>query len=338
MTVLKKIGIILGVLLLLFLILGIVMPKDIKATYTRSIDVPANYLYNMALDVKAASAWNPFIGDDPNMEITYSEKTAGEGASYAWKSEAMGNGNAIYTKVIPNERIDADMTFEGMDKSTYYYEFKPDGNKSTNMSWTMETHIAFPTNVFAPFFKYSIKKYYKKGLSTLEELAEKRYQDNIYNGYQVLDKSQPKRHFIMSRNVVAFDDIQKFYTQNLGAIFQKVQTEGLTMKGMPCVLFFKYDHTNKTTDMAAAIPVNEEKNIKDLTSITIEDRPAIVVDYYGKYEDTGKAHDAIDAYMTDHGLLMDAPVIEEYLTDPLKEKDPSKWLTKVIYYYTKVNR
>ena len=90
--------------------------------------------------------------------------------------------------------------------------------------------------------------------------------------------------------------------------------------------------------MAAAIPVNEEKTIKDLTSITIEDRPAIVVDYYGKYEETGKAHDAIDAYMADHALLMDAPAIEEYLTDPLKEKDPSKWLTKVIYYYTKVNR
>jgi len=338
MTVLKKIGIILGIVLLLFLILGLVMPKDITVNYTRSIDVPANYLYNMAQDLKAAATWNPFIAEDPTMEISYSEKTTGEVASYTWKSEAMGNGSAVYTKLIPNQRIDADMTFEGMDKSKYYYEFKADGNKATDMSWTMETHLGFPYNVFGPFFKYSIKKNYKKGLATLEELAEKRYEDNIYNGYEVMDKSQPKRHFIMSRNVVAFDDIQKFYTQNLGAIFQKVQSEGLTMKGMPCVLFFKYDHTNKTTDMAAAIPVNEEKTIKDLTSITIEDRPAIVVDYYGKYEEPGKAHDAIDAYMADHALLMDAPAIEEYLTDPLKEKDPSKWLTKVIYYYTKVNR
>jgi len=175
-------------------------------------------------------------------------------------------------------------------------------------------------------------------LSNLEELDEKRYEDNIYNGFEVMDKSQAKRSFIMSRNVVAFDDIQKFYSQNLGAIFQKVQAEGLTMKGMPCGLFFKYDMLSKTADMAAAIPVNEEKTIKDLTSITIDDRPAIVVDYYGKYEDTGKAHDAIDAYIIDHGLLMDAPVIEEYVTDPLTEKDPAKWLTKVIYYYTKVNK
>ncbi len=329
---------IVGILLAILLLLGLVAPTNHDITKTAVFDCQAQFIHNEVNDLTKWSSWSPWEKMDPKMVKTMGDKSVGEGASYTWKSEAMGNGSAVYTKLIPNQRIDADMTFEGMDKSKYYYEFKADGNKATDMSWTMETHLGFPYNVFGPFFKYSIKKNYKKGLATLEELAEKRYEDNIYNGYEVMDKSQPKRHFIMSRNVVAFDDIQKFYTQNLGAIFQKVQSEGLTMKGMPCVLFFKYDHTNKTTDMAAAIPVNEEKTIKDLTSITIEDRPAIVVDYYGKYEETGKAHDAIDAYMADHALLMDAPAIEEYLTDPLKEKDPSKWLTKVIYYYTKVNR
>jgi len=36
--------------------------------------------------------------------------------------------------------------------------------------------------------------------------------------------------------------------------------------------------------------------------------------------------------MRDRGLFNSSPVVEEYITDPMEEKDPSKWLTKVIYY------
>ena len=33
-----------------------------------------------------------------------------------------------------------------------------------------------------------------------------------------------------------------------------------------------------------------------------------------------------------YGLLSDVPAVEEYLTDPGQEKDPSKWLTRITYY------
>ena len=40
----------------------------------------------------------------------------------------------------------------------------------------------------------------------------------------------------------------------------------------------------------------------------------------------------MDEYMKDFGLLNNPPIIEEYVTDPSTEKDPAKWLTKIIYY------
>lgn len=334
MTVLKKIGIILGVFLLLFIILGIVMPKNLHVEKTETLDAPANYLYNIANDFKTNPDWNPWNLDDPKMVLIYGEKSEGIGASYSWTSEESGNGSATYTKVIPNEYIEAKLVFDGMDTSKYAFTFKPSGDK-TAVTWSMDTRMGFPSNVMGPIFKFIMKRQYGKGLDALEALAKKRIEKKEYFGYIVKEENILERHYIISRSNVAIADIQKYFTQSLGAIFQKVQSEGLTMKGMPSSLFFNYDLTNGMTDMAAAIPVNEEKAIKDLSSITIPKQTGLVIDYYGDFANTGVAHSAMTAYMKDRSLLTNTPSVEEYVTDPLKEKDPSKWLTRVIYYYSK---
>jgi len=236
--------------------------------------------------------------------------------------------------VIPNEYIEAKLVFDGMDTSKYAFTFKPSGDK-TAVTWSMDTRMGFPSNVMGPIFKFIMKRQYGKGLDALETLAKKRIEKKEYFGYIVKEENILERHYIISRSNVAIADIQKYFTQSLGAIFQKVQSEGLTMKGMPSSLFFNYDLTNGMTDMAAAIPVNEEKAIKDLSSITIPKQTGLVIDYYGDFANTGVAHSAMTAYMKDRSLLTNTPSVEEYVTDPLKEKDPSKWLTRVIYYYSK---
>ena len=38
--------------------------------------------------------------------------------------------------------------------------------------------------------------------------------------------------------------------------------------------------------------------------------------------------------MKDRGYLLDPPIIEEYVTDPTQEKDPSKYLTRITRYFT----
>lgn len=335
MSVLKKIGIVLGALLILFLVLGIFMPKKAIISKSLTIEAPANYVFNIVNDFKTNPEWNPWVQDDPEMKLSYGAKTSGVGASYSWTSKASGNGSASYTNVVENKSIEALLNFDGMDPSKYSFNFEPKGPNETEVTWSMDTRFGFPFNVFAPVFKYMINKSYKKGLKNLEKMAESRIEDGEYLGFEVKDELYDQRSFIMNRSEVAIPNIQSFYTQNLGAIFKKVQDEGLTMSGMPSGLFFKYDELEGKADMAAAIPVKSAKDIQGLNSITIPKQQCIVVEYYGDYKGLSRAHDAAKAYMNDRKLLNNPPIIEEYVTDPIKEKDPKKWLTKVIYYYTK---
>ena len=72
--------------------------------------------------------------------------------------------------------------------------------------------------------------------------------------------------------------------------------------------------------------------IDGFTSLEVAGGKALLVDYYGDYARTEEAHVAIDKYLNNHNLTFRFPVIEQYVTDPELEPDPSKWLTKVVYF------
>jgi effector-binding domain-containing protein len=84
--------------------------------------------------------------------------------------------------------------------------------------------------------------------------------------------------------------------------------------------------------MAAAITIPAGTTLQD-TSIQIVNIPAskaVYVNYYGAYDKINDAYNSIKKYLAANDLKQKTPVMEQYITDPAKEKDTSKWLTKII--------
>ena len=67
-------------------------------------------------------------------------------------------------------------------------------------------------------------------------------------------------------------------------------------------------------------------------TFTTKGGKTLEVYFYGDYKNLGAAHNQIKAYITEKKLKFVAPVLEEYITDPMTEKDPAKWLTKIYYF------
>ena len=332
MKTLKKIGIAILALILLLLILSFVLSKEVHVKATKSFNAPQVYVFNLVNNFETYPSWNAWIKNDPGIQLTYNEKTSGEGAGYTWNSEQSGSGSMHYDKVVGMDSILATMRFEGMEDSKVNYYFENDGGKTT-VTWELKSKLRVPFNLMKLFFEFSIKKAYRESLNNIESIIEERI-NGKYGPYQINEVQMNEKHYLMSRDEVAFANIQRFYTRNLGAIFQKIQNEGLMMDGKPSGLFFKYDENNGVTDMAAAIPVTESVSMEGLTSYTIPEGEAISIDFYGDYSKTEDAHNAMEQYMRDRSLLSNPPVVEEYVTDPIEVKDPNKWLTQIRYYYT----
>lgn len=328
------------ILLILLAIAAIALmafsPKKLQFEESMSIAAPPQMIFNKVNDFKSWESWSPWMEMDPNAVHTYTNKTAGVGAKWSWKgNNEIGEGNQTIVESVPGKNIKTALEFSGWDGQSFSdWSFEPDGDK-TKVTWGFDgAETPFFLRPFNLLMKSGLISTYQKGLGKIKKITEDQAKNKVYNGYKITEIFQGIRHFVMNRQVVDIEQVDNFYTQNLGALFAKTQGVKLDMEGMPSALFYSWDEAQGKTDMAAAIPVKEPVNVPGAISQTLSDGKAVQVDHIGSYEKLEEAHMAIDSYLKDQGLLVNYPIVQEYMTDPTIEKDQSKWLTKITYYVT----
>lgn len=331
---LRYLIIILVVFLVLVVAFMFLSPKNMTFETSQTIKAPPHMVYNMVSNLEKWELWSPVKDLDPEAIHSYSDNPVGPGAKWNWKgNDKIGEGTREIVAATEGESIRTRIEFHGWDKESFdQWTFVPDG-KETKVTWAFEGgDTAFPFRPFNVLMKRGYKKTYKNGLATLKELVEKRAIEKVYNGFKIEELIVDEKHYLINRQEVQLENIQQFYTQNLGALFLKAQQGNLTMDGMPSGLFWTMDNDASTIDMAAGIPVKEEANVEGAQMLTIPENQVLQINFYGDYSGISKAHEAMDDYLKDYNLFRNFPVIEEYVTDPGQEKDPSKWLTKINYY------
>lgn len=337
----KALKIILYVLLgmaALLVVLGIFAAKDYHIERSIEIDAPRELVFEHVHLFKNFPKWSPWQSLDPKM-TTSIQGTDGEvGAVYTWKgNDDVGAGSQTLKSVSP-DRVDIEVHFtepwDAISPSFIKMEEKGDKKEKTRVTWGFDMHIDFPWNGLAMFTNVDagVGKDYERGLGNLkricEEIAHKKYL-----GYEVAEAELPAKYYVGVRKVVAFPDIPAFFGANLPLAMGKIQEAGLQPAGPPSGLFWNYDEAAGTTDMAAVVSIATEHQFGDgLSVFPVAAGNALIIDYYGVYDSTGKAHYAMDAYMAEKKLRSIPPAIEEYVTDPGAEPDTSKWLTRVIYF------
>ena len=161
-------------------------------------------------------------------------------------------------------------------------------------------------------------EFMEEGLGYLQEIVEEEAANPApaaTTGYEVQEIDYPEQQFLTHREKISMADITAFYTEHFGAIAGMV---GDKMAGMPCGLYYDFNMETGEADLAAAIPVTEAiDGNDDYELIALPGRKALLIDYYGPYEGSGAAHEAMDAYMKENGYVQaDLPVIEQYANDP----------------------
>lgn len=335
MKIARILGLVFLSIILLWAILSIFARQHFHIE--RSVDIAAPYslVYENVRYYKNFPKWSPWHNYDPAME-TKIENTDGElGAVYRWKgNDKLGTGWQELKGVAP-DKLEFKIFFsEWRDQpSDMAYYFQEKNDSTTNVTWTMDMHVPRPWNAFAMLTDVNafVGKDFAQGLENLKsisgEMAKK-----TYRGFRVQEVSFSKRFYIGIRKTVPLADIQKFYAANFPKILEEVQNAGAQMTGFPSGLYWMWDDSTATADMAAALPTNASTGIPNLQMFPIGGKKAFVIDYYGPYEGSGDAHFAMDDFFADRKLEKGPFIIEEYITDPTTQPDSMKWLTKIIYF------
>lgn len=334
MRALKVIGGIIGALIAVFLIMGLVLPKEMVVERSVTIDAPATQVFPHILHLEKMDAWSPWNKMDPNMEKSYEGQDGTVGAIARWSgNKDVGVGYQKITAIDPGKQVELDLVFEEPWESQADIYLQLEEAEGTKVSWGFKTETPIPDNIMMAVMgmRKALSQDFDDGLGMLKEIVESEEPATSYNGYEIQTVDMPYNHFVAHRNTISMEKITAEYTEYLPKIFAALQSSGAEMAGMPCGLFYSWDESTGQTDMASAGPVKEKTEIEGFTAIEIPAKKALLVDYYGNYDGTGAAHEALDAYIKAKGVKVSTPAIEEYVTDPGQEPDTSKWLTRVYY-------
>lgn len=326
---LKKILFILAGLVVVLLLIGFVLPGKLEVSKSVSINASAEAVFEEINDLKRWESWQYWNTLDPEMKITYSENTKGKGASYSWDGPKLGVGNLALDESIPNESISIKMDFSG-NPASGVYSLQPDGEKTTlNFKFMNDQGMNPIGRWINVFMKSEIEKSFDYAGEKIKAIAEAKPKFT----YTITEETMPAISYVGLMHTMSPQDpvaisaqMAKMYGE-LETMLKKAKVE---ITGYPFAMYPAYSETSM--DMICAMPVAADAKVPAKYKVeTVEVGRVIKGIYKGDYNNLMALHMELDQYLQYKGLTMNGAPIEIYVTDPMLEKDTSKWVTEIYY-------
>lgn len=309
---------------------------------TKVINAPSGLIYDQVKDFKNWGSWAPWLQIDPNIQISQSKKTEGEGAIYAWKSnhEALGNVSLETKKVIPLKEIQQEVSIQtllGNSKSDVFWRFdKTETPGQTKVTWGVKGDPPFLEKILMSFREHDIGTgvgiLFPQGLSNLDSLVRKKMTEHTINVDGITTYSPGFYLYAVSASKISDVGLK------MAPLFEKVKNasdiNSLKIKGKPFTIYNEMDTTNGTAIFSTCIPVDKKFTTPKGGSVLSGYLPEMTVlktSMKGNYTYLSKAYDQANAYLTANGLQVapDRKMFEVYRNDPSLVPNPAAWLTDI---------
>jgi effector-binding domain-containing protein len=317
-------------LIIVFLLVGFLLPRHVNVQRSLFIKSPRELLFDNVNSFRNWTKWSPWHLQNPGMKISYSGPESGPGAAFSFHSNNNdpGNGKFTITQSAAYDSIILDMDFLENGKATGKFRFT-NSDSGTRVKWIMESDLG--RNPVSRWFGLLMDKMVGKdleaGLVNLKKLASETAANQTFT---VLEKEVPARIVLTIRDSCSTatigNKLGKFYEK----ISQLIKIKKLTVIGAPFAIYHNY--SQQSFDLEAGLPV--DRIIEPPANINCYEVPAqktIMASYSGPYEKTAVVYAAIEKYIHDKNLTIAGSPWETYLTDPDMEKDTLKWQTDIYF-------
>jgi uncharacterized protein YndB with AHSA1/START domain len=166
---------IVGVLAVVLLGGGLMLPSAFTVTRSADIAAPPDKVYALVANPREWNRWAVWHQRDPGMKIDYTGPASGAGAGWSWKSASEGEGRMNFTAAEPPRRLAYELHFTDFG-STSKGEFRIDPTPGgSRVSWVMNGDTG--GNPLARWFALGadrmIGRDFEAGLAKLKSTAER---------------------------------------------------------------------------------------------------------------------------------------------------------------------
>ncbi|WP_421151116.1 SRPBCC family protein [Seonamhaeicola sp. NFXS20] len=325
--------------LLLIIIIGTaiyiaVQPNSFEVSRTRTIKAPAPVIYSNVIDFKNWEKWSSWVEANPEMKLTYGEKTRGVGGSYSWEDKD-GIGTMSTIETIPNTTITQEMQFAEFPKSDVSWEFKRTNDGATNVTWKISgKDLPFGFKAFATFtggMDKQIGPHYERSLEKLDSIVQLRLKAFSINIDGITEYGGG---FYMYKTTSATGtNISQIMGKQYGEIKSYMAKNNIVANGMPFTIYNEMNTENGNIIMSNAIPIMSKVTVENGSEILcgyIPKTKALKTTLKGNYTNLPKAWEATMKHISENGLEMsNIKPFEIYMNDPGNFPNPADWVTEI---------
>jgi effector-binding domain-containing protein len=328
----KALKIILGViagLVVLFVLWNALSPSSYRVERSTTIDADMAAIKTQITNLRNWDNWSPWKGKDPNAEYSYSGVDDGVGAGMSWKgNDSLGVGTLTISEVTDGQ-VSYSLSFKEPWESTSNGGFVfAETDSGVLVTWFDMGDLPFMARWMAAGMDAMIGKDFEKGLLNLKKHCESLPEAPII---QVEVSAVSAINFYSITDSCAAEQLGTVLGDLYGRLMQAIDNAGISPTGAPFAIYETWDGIS--TRLKAGIPVADNSlNLGDsIEALVGYEGPVLKVVYYGPYEGSSAAHEAIDVYAKENGMEVIGAPWEVYVTDPSQEPDSSKWVTEIYY-------
>jgi len=251
------------------------------------------------------------------------------GASYKWKSNDpnVGSGMMTIIKSKPFEYIETELDFNRGNTSLAGYKLEPAGEYTKLIWWFAHNFSSQFERYMGLIFEIMLAPDYEKGLENIKEICE---------NMPSIEKTKieitdfPGQLYIGIKDKCPISEIGIKMGEFYGELMGFVQKTGIQMTKPPFSVYFS--EPTDVIEFAACIPIEDEIKTEGRIIVgKIKKGKMAVAKHFGNYNQLPLTYQSITNWIMENNKTIVGPLWEEYITDPMVEKDTSKWLTKVYF-------
>lgn len=170
---LKWLLVALGVVALVVVGGGMLMPSQVRVSRDLVINAPPEKIFPHVANLKAFNKWSPWADLDPDMKVEFSGAEDGVGQIMSWDSAEMGKGSMKVIESAANEKLVTALDFGQMGTASARFDLASDAG-GTKVTWSMISDLGNNpiARWFGPKIKSVVSETYGKGLAKLRVVSE----------------------------------------------------------------------------------------------------------------------------------------------------------------------
>ena len=165
----------LGIVAILFVIIGVCLPGERHISESIETNRKMTIVNDTVNSLRRFKDWNPLVLRDPAMKLSYSGPVSGVGATMEYDSAEVGQGSWKITESQENERVvyALDNNQRGTDK-TVTFLLEPTGKDNRNVKITQEYSVKYGMDLFGRYAGLYVSRHVgddiKLGLGRLQTM------------------------------------------------------------------------------------------------------------------------------------------------------------------------